>query len=874
MLGLILVSHSRALAQSLRDLIQKMVGETLPIVACGGSGEQKNELGTDASEIIKAIESLPTEEILILGDMGSSILSSKMALELFMEATEPLESDLSEDISEEATAIQKKTIRISSAPLVEGAISASLQIQAGNGLNLAMIEALESLLPKQSQLEDSNLLKQVKQEEIDSELSKENREDDSNLEEEKSQVFLIQNPQGLHARPAARIVQIASSFSAELTLENLDRPQKRKARANSLNQIALLEVLKGQNIRVRAKGRQAQESLDAIALEIQRNFGEGIGVKLKPENEKLKNEKPKDKKEEASSKTILAVSAGIAIGQVYFVQKSKIQVSKKTISDPKKEIQQFKNVILSAQKQIQAQIALFSKRAESEIFSAHLLMLGDPELLDRISEKIQKEKKNSSWAWSEEIEELRSLYQSSESEYLRQRSKDIEDIRDRVLRILETNSSASNKMSISKPSIWLFEELNPSDLADMDHSFVLGIVARRGSYTSHSSILCRSLGIPCIVDPSLMEKLKEENWLVFDGETGKSAVNPSESLLKEWQKRKEILKKQEEELLSSAREPAVSLDGTTLAILANIGNQRDAKISIEQGADGVGLFRTELFFLDRERVPNEEEQYQEFSQVIRAMQGSEVIVRTLDIGGDKEVPSLGIQKEEDPFLGVRGIRLCLKRKDLFHPHLRAILRASAESKSLKIMIPMVSQVQDFTSALEEIKVVHRELESEGIDHLWPIPIGMMVETPSSVYLLEELAEHSDFFSIGTNDLTQYLMSASRVNPELDAYQDALHPAVLRCIYDIVKKAHKRDRKVSLCGELGSDPMALVILFGLGVDSLSMNPSSIPKIKNLLRKLEKGQAQKLALELLEYSSSIEIRNKMKAFLHHHVIDPSS
>ena len=257
------------------------------------------------------------------------------------------------------------------------------------------------------------------------------------------------------------------------------------------------------------------------------------------------------------------------------------------------------------------------------------------------------------------------------------------------------------------------------------------------------------------------------------------------------------------------------------------------------------------------------------------MKGSEVIIRTLDIGGDKEVPALGIQKEEDALLGVRGIRLCLKRKDYFHPHLRAILRAGKEAnKSLKIMIPMVSKLEDFTSALSEIQLVHQELESKRIDHAWPIPIGMMVETPSSVYLLEEFAQHCDFFSIGTNDLTQYLMSASRVNPELEDYQDALHPAILRCIEDIVKKAHKKERKVSLCGELGSDPMAFPILFGLGLDSVSMNPRSIPKIKNLVRTLTKGQAQELALELLGYSSSKEIRNRMQSFLHHHNIDPSS
>jgi phosphocarrier protein FPr len=413
---------------------------------------------------------------------------------------------------------------------------------------------------------------------------------------------------------------------------------------------------------------------------------------------------------------------------------------------------------------------------------------------------------------------------------------------------------------LAEPGILIADNLAPIQVTTLNPKLVLGVILLDGGPTSHASILLKALGIPAIVHARSVfadVDLKGSLGIAFDGDTGQIWVNPDADFLTDLKNRQVEERKRHNEELKVSALPATTVDDRAVDIFANIGDASEVDVAFANGAEGVGLLRTEFLFLDRESAPTEEEQYQALLAVVSKMDHKPLIVRTLDVGGDKELPYLDRPAEENPFLGVRAIRLSFSQQDLFTSQLRAILRAGHEH-DLRIMFPMIASVTDMNRAKECLAKVHLDLEKEKVPHLWPLQTGVMIEIPSAALQAEAMAEQVDFFSIGTNDLTQYTLAADRGNPDLASYQDALHPAVLRLIHMVVSGAQKHDRLVAVCGEAASDDRAAAVFVGLGVKELSLASAKIPHIKACLRKQSFNGLQRLAHTALHCQTAAEVR----------------
>jgi phosphoenolpyruvate-protein phosphotransferase len=421
------------------------------------------------------------------------------------------------------------------------------------------------------------------------------------------------------------------------------------------------------------------------------------------------------------------------------------------------------------------------------------------------------------------------------------------------------------KIELSEPVILFAEEITPTETAQLDMRQILGLITVGGGPTSHSAILARALGIPALsgIDVAL-EKVPDNTPVVLDGFKGFLWIDPDPETRSTLQERRDEWLNQRKKLQESSLAPATMRDGRHIEVAANAGSLLDARSAIENGAEGIGLLRTEFLYLTRQTPPSEEEQFntlQEFGQI---MGNRPIIVRTLDVGGDKELPYLHLTPEANPFLGVRAIRISLRNPELFNPQLRAILRAGADHH-MRIMFPMVANRDEIRMARKKLEQIHQALQEENIPHGWPIETGIMVEVPAAAVLSSTLAEDVDFFSIGTNDLTQYTLAAERGNPELSAFADALHPAVLHLIKQVIEAAHAHGKWAGICGELAGDPLATPILAGLGIDELSMTPVSIPRVKELLRRIDQTLTAPLVDQVLSSDSAEKVRNLAKAFL---------
>jgi phosphocarrier protein FPr len=428
-------------------------------------------------------------------------------------------------------------------------------------------------------------------------------------------------------------------------------------------------------------------------------------------------------------------------------------------------------------------------------------------------------------------------------------------------------SKSSGTPKLSGPGILVADNLTPFQASTLDRESVLGVVLLDGGPTAHSAILLRALGIPAVVQarPVLAETdLQRPTVLAFDGSTGKIWVNPSADCLAKLQDRRREEKERQEREFQASSLPAATVDGHGVGILANIGSASDVEAALRAGAEGVGLLRTEFLFLDRDSAPTEEEQTQALLAIAAKMDGKPLTIRTLDAGGDKALPYLKMPAEENPFLGVRALRLCFAQEDLFMTQLRAILRAG-HGRDFRVMFPMVATATDLDRAKEYLQKVHSDLEKEMVPHLWPIPTGIMIEIPSAAIQAESLAVQADFFSIGTNDLAQYALAADRGNPSLASYQDALHPAILRLIEMIVNGAHKHDRRVAVCGEAASDEIAAALFVGLGVDELSMSSAKIPQLKASLRRQNLTELRQLNQIAFRCQTADEVRNIARQML---------
>jgi phosphotransferase system enzyme I (PtsI) len=548
----------------------------------------------------------------------------------------------------------------------------------------------------------------------------------------------------------------------------------------------------------------------------------------------------------------ISASRGIAIGPAFLYRQIELDFERREIDDPEAEWERFEDAAEQAKEQlreIESQTEESVGSDEAALFEAHRMMLEDPDLLEQVRQAIEEEQINAEAAIRDASESYARMMEALDSEYMKARAADVRDVANRVLRIL-LGKAESPSEGLTEPSIVLARDLAPSDTALMNKSLVLGFCTAEGGPTSHTAILARGLGIPAIVGAELeVLAIAEGTQLVLDGVEGTLIVEPDEETVAEYEEQQQTMSDVLEGAREKAGEPAITEEGYRVEVVANIGNVDGAEAALENGAEGVGLLRTEFLYLERDHLPDEEEQYEAYRTILETMGDRPVILRTLDIGGDKELPYMEMPAEMNPFLGVRALRLALKRPELLKPQLRAALRAGV-GHDLKIMFPMVARIDELRRARALLDECRAELEEEGQAVAEDLEIGIMIEIPSAAMMADQLATMADFFSIGTNDLSQYTMAADRTNPDVAPMASGFQPAVLRLVRNVIQAAHAKGKWVGLCGELAGDPLAIPILLGLGLDEFSMNPPAIPLAKQIIRTLSLEEAKALAEEALE------------------------
>jgi phosphotransferase system enzyme I (PtsI) len=558
----------------------------------------------------------------------------------------------------------------------------------------------------------------------------------------------------------------------------------------------------------------------------------------------------------------IAVSAGVCRGKILVLHSARHVIARREIaaSELEGEVKRFEQSLLKTRQQItevQRRVAASMSSAEADIFDAHLLMLEDHVLIDEVIRLIRSQKVNAEFAFHVVAERYVAALADVNDEYLRERAADLRDLTGRVLDNLLEVRDAFDLRHLSEPVILVSHDLSPSTTAQLDKKFVLGFATDIGGKTSHTAIMARSLDIPAVVGLlTVSEELENGDYALLDGYNGTVIVNPTDQTLFEYGQLAKIKASLDEKLREIQRQPAVTLDGKAIHLSANIEDQNDIPAVIEHGAEGVGLFRTEFLFINRESLPSEEEQYKVYREVASALKPNTVIIRTLDLGGDKFASHLELASEMNPFLGWRAIRFCLAQPELFRAQLRAILRASDEG-NVKMMYPMISGIDELNRANALVEKCKDELRAVKIPFDEKLDIGAMIEIPSAALIADSLAKRVKFFSIGTNDLIQYTLAADRTNEKVSHLYEPTHPAILRLIKTTVDAAHRGGIWCGVCGEIAGDPVLAPLLIGLGVDELSAAPPVIDEVKYIIRRIKFSEAQALADFALQCESPTEI-----------------
>lgn len=557
-------------------------------------------------------------------------------------------------------------------------------------------------------------------------------------------------------------------------------------------------------------------------------------------------------------------SPGIALGKALVLEHNEIIIEKKTIENIELEQKKLMDAIDKSKEELikvkeRALVELGAEKAE--IFEAHLLVLQDPELVDSTLSKIKDEKVNADYALNEIKSMFVSMFESMDNEYMKERAADIKDVANRVLRHI-LNIKFIDLSALEDEVVLIANDLTPSDTATMNKKKVLGFLTNIGGRTSHTAIMARTLEIPAVVGlKNITRAVKDGDYVIFNGETGEVIVNPDENTINEYRDLKEKFEKEKKELESLKGQESKTLDSRHVELAGNIGTPNDVQGLINNDAEGVGLYRTEFLYMDRSDFPTEDEQYESYKAVLESMNPKPIVIRTLDIGGDKELSYLQMDKEMNPFLGYRAIRLCLDRQDIFKTQLRALLRASV-SGNLRIMFPMISSLEELLLAKEILESVKCDLDKEGISYSKNIEVGMMIEVPSAALISDILAKHVDFFSIGTNDLIQYTTAVDRMNEKIQNLYNQFNPAVLRLIKMVIDNGHKEGKWVGMCGEAAGDKRMIPILLGMGLDEFSMSPISILSARKLINSLKYKEMKEVAEKVVSMGTSKEIEEYME------------
>jgi phosphocarrier protein FPr len=831
MIGIVLVSHSKALALAIGELVRQMVGPDFPIAVAAGVGDDHTELGTDAVHIAEVL--LPFalgDGAVVLMDLGSAVLSAQTALEL-------LDPELVPDPSAK--------IRLCPAPIVEAAVAAAVAASVGGDLDGVAAEARAALAPKEAQLSDEIRPAAEKSVPVSAVQAENVRE----LE------IVVENPHGLHARPAATLVQLVNRFLSDVQLTNRSG-QRGPASARSLTSVALLQIRQGDAIVFSIRGEDAATAAAAIGALAATRFGEAEtpGAALSQPQARTET---KARRDGTGALSGVAISEGIAIGRIQALSSVLPEPEDAAPASPARERQRLDAALRQVAQDLRD--AGHPDGAAADILAAQALVLSDPILLDAVAARLGVGDCSAAAAWRVETSRLAASYAGMEDDYLRARAADLRDIAARVLRAL---SGRGQVVAIrpDPPAILLTDELLPSEAMACDPACVLGVLASTGSPTAHAAIIIRSLGIPMVVSATAGDSraFGPDSVLAIDGASGEVWIDPPSEQLKVIETRRQALFEERASFESAKTAPAITLDGQRIEVLANVGNAVEAAFARDNGAEGVGLLRTEFLYLSLKDMPDEEGQARSLAAVLANLGDGPVVIRTPDIGADKPLAFMPVAVEHNPFLGVRGVRLSLRHPEFFSSNLRAILRAGV-GRDVWIMVPMVATPEEMSRARELVGAAHRDLEKAGVVHAWPVKLGMMVEVPAAAILAERFASLADFFSIGTNDLTQYVLAAERGNGDLDGLQDAAHPAVLRVIQSVCEKALRMGIHVSVCGDAASDPQAAALMIGAGVRSLSVRPNQIAAIKAHIRALSMERLHSLAEEAMQCDSGAEARH---------------
>ncbi|MGN0904334.1 MAG: phosphoenolpyruvate--protein phosphotransferase [Alphaproteobacteria bacterium] len=667
-----------------------------------------------------------------------------------------------------------------------------------------------------------------------------------------SWTMIIINPAGLHARPTAVLVNAAKKYVSDITLVRGGE----SANAKSIVSLMGLDVKKGDEVRLIAKGPDAVEALRELIPLIQSGLGEDPSQA--PEPEEKKPVPAVEKSDRPDRLNGIPASPGVAVGEVVQLREMEISVEE-TGGTAEEENEKLQVALARAKQQLSELHEQMLKQADAgkaAIFLAHQEILEDPELVENARNIIGKGR-SAAFAWQQAIKGQATMLAGLKNELLAARANDLRDVGRRVLRLLV--GETETKQVLPDNAILIAEDLTPSDTAGLDRTRVVGFCTTRGGATSHVAILARTLSLPAIAGIEMRAlDLPNGTTVMLDGTKGVLRLNPDEAERRAIREEQEKEKKTREEQLAAAKQPAVTTDDNRIEVAGNIGDPADAEQVVELGGDGVGLLRSEFLFLQRTEAPGEDEQAAVYTSIAETLgRDRSLIVRTLDVGGDKPLAYLPMPHEDNPFLGVRGIRLCLRQPNIFRTQIRAILRA-ADKTQMRIMFPMVT-------TLEEIKEARKIVEEERATlKAPPVEVGIMIEVPAAALMADVLAPHIDFFSIGTNDLTQYVLAMDRGNADLARTADGLHPAVLRMIAATVSGAEKYGKWVGVCGGLAGEEEAVPVLIGLGVDELSVAAPAIPPVKSLIRKLSISRCRRLARDVLQLSTAKEVHEKIAEF----------
>ncbi|HET6715241.1 MAG TPA: phosphoenolpyruvate--protein phosphotransferase [Actinomycetota bacterium] len=844
MVGVVIVSHSARIAKGVAELAREMGGSEVRLETAGGleavegPDGPEHPIGTDAVLVMQAIERAWSDDgVLVLMDLGSAVLSAEMAVDL---------------IGDE----RRDRILLCEAPLVEGAVAAAVTAKLGMPLEAVAAEARSGLAGKIAHLATD--AEEGARPTVAGEPSGEPGAASAEAGATAVAVFPVDLPHGLHARPAARFVQTAAGYEASVSVRNVTTGVG-PADASSLNAVATLGVRAGHEVEVRAEGPGARDAIAEIRALAARRFDEPLDATA-VETAALPEPVTEPDRGTAGAfdegvVTGFAASPGVAVGELRRFHTPPLDVPETAGTDPAEEHATLDAALRATADAIVAQrdaVALRAGEDEASIFDAHLLFLRDEALLGPARRAIAERGRTAAVAWRDAVDAVAAEWDVLDDEYMRARAIDLRSVGAQVLaRVLGVPVPAPR---LDEPGILVAADLTPADTAGLDPAMTLGIVTVHGGPTSHAAVLARALGIPAVVGvgPRVLS-LAEGSSLAVDGASGEVVVDPPPDVVARFESERRERAERLAGLLASAGEPATTIDGTTVEVAANVGGPAEVAAAVAAGADGIGLFRTEFLFMDRAALPDEDEQEAAYRAAGEALDGRPLLVRTLDAGADKPVAALGQAREENPFLGVRGIRLGLARPELLLAQLRALLRVAVDHP-VRVMFPMIATTGELEEARAALDRARRETALDPA-----IEVGIMVEVPSAALTAASLAADADFFSIGTNDLTQYTLAADRGNEHVAALNDPLHPAVLRLIAATADGAETHGRWVGVCGELAGDELATALLLGLGVRELSMAAPAIASVKDAVRSTTVADARAIAARALACTTAAEVRD---------------